>query len=384
MARKHVKIEPDRWYYWCDRLGLLIWQDMPSGDRYIGRNDDDLERSAQSARQFELELRRNIDALFNHPCIVMWVIFNEGWGQYDTGRLTEWIADYDSTRLVDSASGWTDRETGDVHDIHSYPGPAAPPASQERAIVLGEFGGLGFPVEGHLWQRERNWGYRNFESADDLTAAYETLLRRLHRLIDEPGLSAAVYTQTSDVETEVNGLMTYDRAVTKMAVDRVAAANRRLEEPPPEITTVVSDARDEAHRWRYTTEAPAEEWTAPRFDDSAWSEGAAGFGREDTPGAVIGTAWESEDIWIRRRFDLPGGATDDLLLMIHHDEDAEVWINGVLAARLRHYTTSYVDEPISPEARRALRRRGNVIAIHCHQTGGGQFIDAGLVRIGER
>jgi len=384
MARKHVKIEPDRWYYWCDRLGLLVWQDMPSGDRYIGGNDPDIERTAQSARQFELELRRNIDALSNHPSIVMWVIFNEGWGQYDTGRLSDWIGEYDPTRLVDSASGWTDRGTGDVHDVHSYPGPAAPEPSTERAIVLGEFGGLGFPIAGHLWQSERNWGYRSYESADDLTNAYETLLRHLHRLIAEPGLSAAVYTQTSDVETEVNGLMTYDRAIIKMDIDRVVAANRRLELPPPVVTTVVSDARDDAHIWRYTLEEPEGDWFAPRFDDASWQEGEAGFGRVDTPGAVVRTAWESEDIWIRRRFDLPGGSTDDLYLSLHHDEDAEVYINGIPAARLRGYTATYVDEPISREAKASLRRRGNVIAIHCHQTGGGQYIDAGFVRIRER
>jgi len=384
MARKHVKIEPDRWYYWCDRLGLLVWQDMPSGDRYIGGEDPDIERTAQSARQFELEFRRNIDALSNHPSIVTWVIFNEGWGQYDTGRLTDWIGEYDPTRLVISASGWTDRGTGDVHDIHSYPGPAAPAASDERAIVLGEFGGLGFPVKGHLWQSDRNWGYRNFESAEDLAAAYESLLRRLHRLIADPGLSAAVYTQTSDVETEVNGLMTYDRAVTKMEVDRVAAANRRLDLPPPEITAVVTDARREPHRWRYTTDEPPAEWAAPRFDDGSWPEGEAGFGREDTPGAIVRTSWESDDIWIRRRFDLPDGNTEDLYLAIHHDENAEIWINGIPAASLSGYTTAYVEEPISEEARATLRRRGNVIAIHCHQTGGGQYIDAGLVRIRER
>jgi len=384
MARKHVKIEPDRWYYWCDRLGLLVWQDMPSGDRYIGGDDPDIERTAQSARQFELELKRNIDALSNHPSIVMWVIFNEGWGQYDTERLGNWIGEYDPTRLVNTASGWSDRGVGDVHDVHSYPGPAAPVAAPDRAIVLGEFGGLGFPIPGHLWQSERNWGYRNYESADDLTMAYETLLRRLHRLIAEPGLSAAVYTQTSDVETEVNGLMTYDRVIIKMDVDRVAAANRRLELPPPEVSTVVPDARDEAYLWWYTLNEPEGDWFAPRFDDVSWQEGEAGFGRKDTPGTIVRTLWESEDIWIRRRFDLPGGTMDDLYLTVHHDEDAEVYINGILAATLRGYTSTYVDEPISQEAKASLRRRGNVIAIHCHQTGGGQYIDAGFVTIRDR
>jgi hypothetical protein len=234
MARKHVKIEPDRWYYWCDRLGLLVWQDMPSGDAYIGRNDPDIERTAQSARQFELELKRTIDAFGNHPCIVMWVPFNEGWGQYDTERIAEWIKVYDPSRLVNNTSGWADRGVGDVHDIHSYPGPAAPDSEPDRAIVLGEFGGLGYPVTGHLWQSDRNWGYRSFDSSETLTDAYETLLRRLHIMIGDPGLSAAVYTQTTDVEIEVNGLMTYDRALIKMDVERALSARQRLETPPPD------------------------------------------------------------------------------------------------------------------------------------------------------
>ena len=227
MARKHVKVEPARWYYWCDKMGLLVWQDMPSGDRYIGRRDPDLVRSDESARQFELELKRIIEGLGNHPSVVMWVAFNEGWGQYDTKGIVELIRRYDSTRLVNNASGWADRGVGDVHDIHSYPGPAAPPNELNRAVVLGEFGGLGLPVKGHTWQDEKNWGYRNFKTNQELTDAYLGLLRNLQPLI-EAGLSAAVYTQTTDVEIEVNGLMTYDRAMVKMDAKRIADANRKI------------------------------------------------------------------------------------------------------------------------------------------------------------
>ena len=227
MARKHVKVEPARWYYWCDKMGLLVWQDMPSGDRYIGRRDPDLVRSDESARQFELELKRIIEGLGNHPSVVMWVAFNEGWGQYDTKGIVELIRRYDSTRLVNNASGWADRGVGDVHDIHSYPGPAPPPNELNRAVVLGEFGGLGLPVKGHTWQDEKNWGYRNFKTNQELTEAYLGLLRNLQPLI-EAGLSAAVYTQTSDVEIEVNGLMTYDRAMVKMDAKRIADANRKI------------------------------------------------------------------------------------------------------------------------------------------------------------
>ncbi len=232
MARKHVKVEPDRWYYWCDKLGLLVWQDMPSGDRYIGRDDPDIERAPESAQQFETELKAIIQSFRNHPSIVMWVPYNEGWGQWDTARITRWIEELDPTRLVNSASGWTDRGTGDVHDIHSYPGPDVPRLENDRAAVLGEFGGLGLPIKGHTWQDERNWGYRSYTSAGELTDAYVALLRKLHPMTGEQGLAAAVYTQTTDVEVEVNGLMTYDRALIKMDAERITAANRALYTPP--------------------------------------------------------------------------------------------------------------------------------------------------------
>ncbi len=225
LARKHVKIEPARWYYWCDKLGLLIWQDMPSGDEYIDRDEPDIQRSRESAEQFKLELTRMIDNLRNHPSIIVWVPYNEGWGQYDTPGISKMIKGYDPTRLVNSASGWADRGVGDIDDIHAYPGPAIPEPEAGRAIVLGEFGGLGLPVEGHTWQERDNWGYRNFKSVKELTNAYGVLIRNLYPMIDK-GLSAAVYTQTTDVEIEVNGMMTYDRAAIKMDVKEAKRINQ--------------------------------------------------------------------------------------------------------------------------------------------------------------
>jgi len=229
MARKHVKVEPQRWYYWCDKLGLLVWQDMPNGDKHIGQKDPDLVRSRDSAVQFELELANIIDSLRNHPCIVMWVPFNEGWGQYDTAHIAGWIKKHDPTRLVNNASGWVDRNEGDVCDIHSYPGPAAPPNEPNRAAVLGEFGGLGLHVREHSWQKTKGWGYRMPKTREQLSAAYGNLLQRLQPMKNK-GLAAAVYTQTTDVETEVNGLMSYDRAVIKMDAEKTAALNHRLYE----------------------------------------------------------------------------------------------------------------------------------------------------------
>jgi beta-galactosidase/beta-glucuronidase len=158
MLRKHVKVEPRRFYTWCDKLGILVWQDMPSGDRYIGGRDPDLNRASESAAQFEQELDRIILTRFNHPSIIVWVPFNEGWGQFNTEGIVDRIKELDPTRLVNSASGWTDRGVGDILDIHHYPEPRMPEPEEERAIVLGEFGGLGLAIEGHTWIKE-HWGY---------------------------------------------------------------------------------------------------------------------------------------------------------------------------------------------------------------------------------
>ena len=210
LARKHVKVEPDRWYYWCDKLGLLVWQDMPSGDKGIGPNDPDIKRSSESAKEYLNELNEMINEKFNHPSIVMWVPYNEGWGQWNTEYVVKFIQRRDTTRLIDCASGWTDRNVGSVHDIHDYPGPSMPEPEKKRAVVLGEFGGLGLPLEGHTWKQKGSWGYRNLKNKEELQNAYESLIEKL-MLLKMKGLSAAVYTQTTDVEVEVNGLMTYDR-----------------------------------------------------------------------------------------------------------------------------------------------------------------------------
>ena len=382
MARKHVKVEPDRWYYWCDRLGLLVWQDMPSGDKYIGGNDPDIKRSPESAAQFEREWSSVIGALHNHPSIVMWVPFNEGWGQFDTARIVEFTKQLDPTRLVDCASGWTDRGVGDVHDIHVYPGPGMPKLEEKRAAVLGEYGGLGLPVDGHTWQDKKNWGYRTFGTREALTDAFVLLTRQLHPMIGN-GLSAAVYTQTTDVEIEVNGLMTYDRAMIKMDAEKITAANRRLFQPPPIIKTVVPTSQQDAVTWRYTTDKPADYWFEPKFDDSEWKSGPGGFGTEGTPGTRVRTRWATPDIWIRRTVRLDSVPPTPALL-IHHDEDAEVYLNGKLVTQIKGYTTDYVVVPLSADAAKAFRAGDNTIAVHCHQTSGGQYIDVGIVEEIER
>lgn len=252
MVRKHVKVEPARWYYWCDKLGLIVWQDMPSGDRSAPWPADglEIERTAESAAGYRRELEAMIDNFRQFTCIVVWVPFNEAWGQFDTVRVTDWLKEYDPTRLVISASGGNDFGTGDIKDDHFYPGPGAPPAEKSRAAVLGEFGGLGLPMRGHTWQDEKNWGYRSFETPEQLTAAYQDVVAKLRPLI-ESHLSAAVYTQTTDVEVEVNGLLTYDREILKPDEDAVRAVNLPLYKPLPNRTAAENVSASVLAWWRF-------------------------------------------------------------------------------------------------------------------------------------
>jgi beta-galactosidase/beta-glucuronidase len=233
MCRKHVKVEPARWYYWCDKLGFLVWQDMPSGMQQKRQSavrrgsPEDVAFSPQEAAEFEKELRAEITGLHNSPSIIVWVPFNEGWGQHSTNDVLKMVKALDPSRLVDGPSGWEDRGYGDLKDMHSYPGPAMFPVMPDRVSVLGEFGGLGIPLEGHLWWNRRNWGYRTFDDRAKLQAAYEELIAKLAPMVRN-GLAAAVYTQTTDVEGEINGLMTYDRKVVKFDAARLAELHRAL------------------------------------------------------------------------------------------------------------------------------------------------------------
>ncbi len=240
MIRKHVKVEPARWYYLCDSIGVMVWQDMPSGD--LGNRWDsrpgviglasDKKRTAASESDYRNEWNGIIEALYNFPSIVCWIPFNEGWGQFKTKEITEWTMQKDPSRLVNSASGGNFYDVGHIIDLHNYPAPAMPDPvlfGSTRALVLGEYGGLGLPIEGHTWQKKDNWGYQSFKTADEMFEKYASFINRLKFLIHK-GLSAAVYTQTTDVEVEVNGLMTYDRKVVKMSLERLKAINDKLYE----------------------------------------------------------------------------------------------------------------------------------------------------------
>lgn len=229
MIRKHVKVEPERWYYWCDRIGLLVWQDMPSGDRHIRRKDPDIERVAQSAYDYKKELARMIDAHYNHPSIVTWVLFNEGWGQFRTAEITQLARTLDPTRLLDATTGWADREVGDMHDMHQYPGPGMFPATGNRASVLGEFGGQALVVKGHLWLTDFSRAPSHYKTSQSDSALHERYRMMTDSLaaLRKKGLAATVYTQTTDVEIEVNGIMTYDRRVVKFDEAHFKALNEQ-------------------------------------------------------------------------------------------------------------------------------------------------------------
>jgi beta-galactosidase/beta-glucuronidase len=233
MIRKHVKVEPARWYYHCDREGILVWQDMPNGDRspqWQMRNFFDgkeLERSAESEENFRREWMEIMDLCYSNPSVVVWVPFNEAWGQFKTEEIVEWTKDYDPSRLVNAASGGNHYEVGDILDMHNYPNPVMGLYHSEMVNVLGEYGGIGLAKEGHLWETGRNWGYVQYKTSQEATDAYIEMAERLKELIPN-GYSGAVYTQTTDVESEVNGLMTYDRKVIKMIEDQIRKVNQEI------------------------------------------------------------------------------------------------------------------------------------------------------------
>lgn len=233
-VRKHIKVEPARYYYHCDRLGLLVWQDMPSGflpAQFVAPNDEaEGLRSSRSADVFESELRRMVSALKCHPSIVVWVLHNEGWGQFDSRRLSNYLRGLDPGRLINATSGWRDMAVGDMIDRHDYqPQPTAPEADGQRALVIGEYGGIGWPVEAHLWNPDmRNWGYQTLHSREAVQAAYRTLTDAIVRMQQQQGLAAAIYTQTTDVEGEVNGLLSYDREFEKLSPEWLSDVHQQL------------------------------------------------------------------------------------------------------------------------------------------------------------
>lgn len=236
MIRKHVKVEPARWYWHCDRIGMLVWQDMPSiadnstnvWDNRTYENGTDTPVPDDAKANYYKEWGEIMSSFKVFPCIVTWVPFNEAWGQFDTEEVVKFTRAQDPTRLINYASGGNFVKcSGDILDLHNYPHPEMYLYDKDYINVLGEYGGIGWPVEGHLWQPDRNWGYVQFKSADEVLDTYEKYADMLIDLIDG-GFAGAIYTQTTDVEIEVNGLMTYDRKVVKLDIERLSAINRKV------------------------------------------------------------------------------------------------------------------------------------------------------------
>lgn len=234
IVRKHVKVEPARWYTHCDQLGLIVWQDMPNGGpspQWQARNyfnGTEVIRSAASEANYRKEWKEIIDCLYSYPSIAVWVPFNEAWGQFKTPEIVAWTKEYDPSRLVNPASGGNHYTCGDILDLHHYPGPNMFLYAPRRATVLGEYGGIGLVVEGNTWVNDKkNWGYVKFNTSDEVTNEYIKYGKHLLELIRK-GFSAAVYTQTTDVEGEINGLMTYDRKVIKMNEAKVREINQQI------------------------------------------------------------------------------------------------------------------------------------------------------------
>ena len=244
MLRKHIKIEPLRWYYHCDRLGMIVWQDMVSGGGPYrplvissplltgkhfrdGRYDWFGRKDPAGRRQYEADLTDTVRLLYNCPCIALWTPFNEGWGQFDALRIAAALRRLDPTRLIDHASGWHDQGGGDLSSHHVYFRPIRLKNDGRRVLALTEFGGYSLPVEGHI--QDKKFGYRLFRTAAGWLSAYVRLYERQVRpLIETQGLSAAVYTELSDVEDELNGLLTYDRRVLKADGETLRRVNRGL------------------------------------------------------------------------------------------------------------------------------------------------------------
>jgi hypothetical protein len=248
MLRKHIKVEPARFYYNCDRLGMIVWQDMPNGGKPVrdirsflakifgrfSRKDDRWYwrrgRDEQESRDdYWHELRAMVDHLHNFTCIGMWVPFNEGWGQFDANAVADWLQSYDPTRPIDHASGWVDQGGGDFRSIHIYFKPlSSEDPDEKRAVILSEFGGFALKVDGHQWSPENVFGYKTFETQEELTEGYIDLLETQLKPWIVDGLSGAVYTQTCDVEFEINGYLTYDRDIVKMDTETLKQIHQCL------------------------------------------------------------------------------------------------------------------------------------------------------------
>jgi hypothetical protein len=378
MDRKHVKREPDRWYYWADKLGVLVWQDMvPLPEQYRGKS---------AYPQWEAEMEETINELYNHPAIILWVLYNEEWGQpNDAGsnKISDKAGALDPSRLINQASGWSDYGGGDILDWHCYPGPCAP-GDPQRVNVNGEYGGISYEIDGHLWKPGERFAYPGqVDNADDFLQSYGLKTGQLFGWTQNKGLNAYVYTQLTDVETERNGLVTYDRKVIKAPAEDLTQLNT----DPPQITVLAETAVEGPVSWRYSISRPAPEWYEADYDDSDWLVGDSGFGTVGTPNTTVRTNWDNGGIWLRRTFELPDltpEKIENLYFKLYHDDEMAIFLNGQLVARNDGWVSSYTLTPFSLAAKEALNPGAtNLLAVQVTQRGGGQYADVGIALLEE-
>jgi len=398
-ARLHQKVFEPRTLYWADKLGYLLWGEFPSWGVNIAE--------AEAARRFVDEWMAVVRRDRHHPAIIGWCPLNETGTEEAVSRLETLLA---ATRAVDptrpflDSSGYTHfLPESDVFDAHDYeqnpeafaaryaifgatgvePWHNQPAGGRSRyrgqPFFISEYGGM------HVKTARDNgsgWGYDGAGlSVEDFFLRYKGLT---DVLLDNPNMFGFCYTQLTDIEQEQNGIFFYDRA-PKYDVARLRAINQRpaaYETQPPRVRritwrTLVPTSQAAPQTWRFATNAPSAEWTRPNFDDSAWNQGRGGFGSPGTPGAVIGAEWRSHDIWLRRVFRVEKLDQSLTALKLHHDEDAEVYLNGKPVATFAGYATDY-STVLSEAVARALVAGDNVLAVHCHNTGGGQYIDVGI------
>ncbi|MBR6249127.1 MAG: VCBS repeat-containing protein [Muribaculaceae bacterium] len=389
MVRKHIKIEPARWYYWCDRLGLLVWQDLPSPN--LPKGSEEFAKA-----NFEDEVVHIIPAIKNAPSIIHWVVFNEGWGQFDTDRMTTLVDNkvnaltpsrFGKASLICCASGWTDSEIGNIIDTHSYPNPSCP-QNANRASVCGEYGGITLKVPGHIWPGG-DFQYTVVETSQDFSTYFNGLCDKIKDMYYQ-GLNAAVYTQISDVEIEKNGFYTYDRRILKPYEPYTLVHDKILEciampQSSMIIKPILSTAQQHHYTWRYvTTDPDSRHWSDVDYDDSAWPQGKGAFshGLNSSWDGLTMTDWHTNQIYMRRWFRL-GDITPEnlakLRFMVFHDDDIEIFINGVWAATESGCNFNYAPLDISSEALQSLQPgEWNLIAIAGKQGSGQQVMDVGI------
>ncbi|MEN6357333.1 MAG: glycoside hydrolase family 2 TIM barrel-domain containing protein [Armatimonadota bacterium] len=365
--RKHVKVEPDRWYYYCDKLGMLVWQDVVSRTVILKKETDQPEYD----KQFESEIKAMIDSYSNHPSIIMWVLFNESWGMYDTKRIATWMKDLDPSRLLNAHTGGNDEGAGDISDAHVYCYAGLPGRQEGKASVVGEFGGVNVLVRGHEWQAGTQWGHGKVNSAD-FAFTYQDIINRLKPMIVS-GLCGAIYTQPYDVEIEENGLITYDRKVFKIPPEWASIINNSVYGyASSKVSYVLAKS---GSNWRYVAEKPSDDWSKPEFDDSSWAAGTAPFGENGGR-----TGFTGSDIWMRQSFEIKD-AVKNPYFAISNSGQTEIYIDGQLVGgAVGGVYGQCVLLPAFTCASSALTPGKHIIAVHCRRAGD-KPVDIGIADV---